>query len=86
MSPLAATATKVAMSRLDDVSVPYEALAQKIEIVKRRLKRPLTLSEKVLYSHIDQPQTQVIKNKLKMFGLFLNVNLNNFIKYALRKY
>lgn len=31
-----------------------------LKIVKERLNRPLTLSEKVLYSHIDDPKTQEI--------------------------
>lgn len=63
VSPLTAAATKVAMSRLDDAPLPYDTLAKNIEIIKERLKRPLTLAEKVLYSHIDHPQTQVSKNK-----------------------
>ncbi|XP_013411128.1 aconitate hydratase, mitochondrial isoform X3 [Lingula anatina] len=49
-------AAKVPMSRFDgDHYVNYEKLAQNLDIVKRRLNRPLTLSEKVLYSHLDEP-------------------------------
>lgn len=59
MSPLAAAASKVAMSKFDQDSLPYEKLAKNLETVKKRLNRPLTLSEKVLYSHIDQPDSQV---------------------------
>lgn len=35
--------------------MPYEKLAGNIDQVKKRLNRPLTLSEKVLYSHLDKP-------------------------------
>src|SRR5262249_9532228 len=36
----------------------YEALAAKVEIVRRRVRRPLTLAEKVLFGHLDDPATQ----------------------------
>uniref|UniRef100_A0A0K2V6T4 aconitate hydratase n=1 Tax=Lepeophtheirus salmonis TaxID=72036 RepID=A0A0K2V6T4_LEPSM len=50
-----------AMSKFDQSSpMPYEKLVQKLEIVKDRLNRPLTLSEKVLYSHLDDPKNQDI--------------------------
>lgn len=49
------------MSKYDPNPLPCEKLAKTLEIVKKRLGRPLTLSEKVLYSHIDQPDTQVRK-------------------------
>jgi len=35
--------------------MPYEKLKGNIDIVQVRLNRPLTLSEKVLYSHLDDP-------------------------------
>lgn len=52
---------KVAMSKFDQgVYMPYEKLAGNIDQVKKRLNRPLTLSEKVLYSHLDKPSEQDI--------------------------
>jgi aconitate hydratase len=36
----------------------YETMARNLEIVRRRLKRPLTLSEKVLLGHLDDPEHQ----------------------------
>src|SRR5574341_1596029 len=36
----------------------YATLARNLEIVRRRLKRPLTLSEKVLLGHLDDPAKQ----------------------------
>jgi aconitate hydratase len=51
----------VAMSKFDKTSeMPYEKLVKNLEVVKGRLNRPLTLSEKVLYSHLDEPATQEI--------------------------
>jgi len=40
--------------------MPYEKLVANLEVVKSRLGRPLTLSEKVLYSHLDDPAGQDI--------------------------
>merc|ERR1711884_782345 len=52
----------VAMSKFDDNSpMPYEKLVKKLEVVKGRLNRPLTLSEKILYSHLDDPANQDIE-------------------------
>jgi aconitate hydratase len=36
----------------------YETMARNIDVVRRRLKRPLTLSEKVLLGHLDAPEEQ----------------------------
>jgi len=44
------------MSNLDkDSYMPYDKLQENLDIVKKRLGRPMTLSEKVLYSHLDDP-------------------------------
>lgn len=57
-----AAASKVAMSKFDQGAfLPYEKLASNLEIVKKRLGRPLTLSEKVLYGHLDDPKNQDIE-------------------------
>lgn len=62
ISPLAAMASKVAMSKFDNTTyLPYEKLTQNLQVVKKRLNRPLTLAEKVLYSHIDDPKGQEIE-------------------------
>ncbi|KAK4302781.1 hypothetical protein Pmani_025148 [Petrolisthes manimaculis] len=59
-SPLSKAAThKVAMSHLDPGSeMPYDKLQERYHVVKKRLKRPMTLSEKVLYSHLEDPTHQ----------------------------
>jgi len=55
-------ASKVAMSKFDKTSfLPYEKLTQRLDVVKKRMNRPLTLSEKILYSHLDDPQNQEIE-------------------------
>ncbi|CAH0394457.1 unnamed protein product [Bemisia tabaci] len=62
VSPLVSAAAKVAMSKFDtETFLPYEKLESNINIVKKRLNRPLTLSEKVLYSHLDDPKGQEIE-------------------------
>lgn len=49
------------MSKFDSNSpLPYEKLTKNLEVVKKRLNRPLTMSEKVLYSHLDEPSKQEI--------------------------
>lgn len=55
------TASKVAMSKFDtDVFLPYEKLDKNLQVVRKRLNRPLTLAEKILYSHLDDPANQDI--------------------------
>jgi len=51
-----------AMSKFDQKSpMPYETLVKNLEVVKSRLNRPMTLSEKILYSHLDDPAGQDIE-------------------------
>ncbi|TNN55623.1 Aconitate hydratase, mitochondrial [Liparis tanakae] len=53
---------KVAMSRFEpSSSVNYEKMHENIDIVRRRLGRPLTLSEKIVYGHLDDPAGQDIE-------------------------
>lgn len=57
-----AAAHKVAISKFEpDNYLPYDKLQQNLQVVRKRLNRPLTLSEKILYSHLDQPETQEIE-------------------------
>ncbi|XP_066585008.1 aconitate hydratase, mitochondrial-like [Prorops nasuta] len=60
-SPISFAAAKVAMSKFDSQSyLPYDKLEANLKAVRKRLTRPLTLSEKVLYSHLDEPDKQEI--------------------------
>ena len=62
VSPLSAAATKVALSNFDsNAYMPYNKLNTTLEVVKKRLGTPLTLAEKVLYSHLDEPNKQEIE-------------------------
>ncbi|KAI3365533.1 hypothetical protein L3Q82_010620, partial [Scortum barcoo] len=53
---------KVSMSRFEPTSyINYEKLQSNVDIVRKRLNRPLTLSEKIVYSHLDDPHNQEIE-------------------------
>ena len=39
----------------------YEQMDRRLEIVRRRLKRPLTLAEKIVLGHLDGPETQELE-------------------------
>jgi aconitate hydratase len=67
--PLAASA-QVAISKFEpDRYLPYEKLEKNLQIVRKRLNRPLTLSEKILYSHIDDPQNQDVERGISYLRL-----------------
>jgi len=52
---------QVALSKFEQNDfIPYTKLTSKLQVVRNRLNRPLTLSEKVLYSHLHDPETQEI--------------------------
>ena len=51
----------VSMSKWDKEPLPYEKLNKNLQVVKKRLDRPMTLSEKILYSHLDDPANQGIR-------------------------
>ena len=38
----------------------YEKMAERLEVIRGRLNRPLSLAEKVLLSHLDDPENQEI--------------------------
>ncbi|KAH9486736.1 Homocitrate dehydratase, mitochondrial [Psilocybe cubensis] len=44
------------------ITPPYALLIQKLDRVRKLLNRPLTLSEKILYSHIIDPETSLASN------------------------
>eukprot|EP00736_Rhodelphis_marinus_P013474 Rmarinus@m.12935 len=48
----------VAMSKFDTSTIQYETMSEKLKVVKDYLGRPLTLSEKIVYSHLDDPHFQ----------------------------
>ncbi|GAA5924360.1 hypothetical protein JCM10213_004560 [Rhodosporidiobolus nylandii] len=55
-------ATKVAMSAFDKGSfINYQRIEDNLAVVRQRLNRPLTLSEKVVYGHLDNPHDADIR-------------------------
>ncbi|VEU20055.1 DEKNAAC100404 [Brettanomyces naardenensis] len=62
--------SKVHMNNLEDHSfINYKKNVENLDIVKQRLNRPLTYAEKILYSHLDDPEGQEIirgKSYLKL--------------------
>uniref|UniRef100_A0A3B3ZL27 Uncharacterized protein n=1 Tax=Periophthalmus magnuspinnatus TaxID=409849 RepID=A0A3B3ZL27_9GOBI len=52
---------QVSMSRFEPTSyVNYNKIRSNVDIVKKRLNRPLTLSEKIVYGHLDDAHNQEI--------------------------
>lgn len=63
-------AKAVAMSRFDpNHNIPYGKMRDNINIVKDRLQRPLTLSEKIVYGHLDDPVNQDIERGVSYLKL-----------------
>merc|ERR1711939_356384 len=52
---------KVPMSKFDSTTINYQRIADNLSIVRKRLNRPLTYSEKVLYGHLDNPHDADIR-------------------------
>lgn len=46
------------MSRLDTLPLSYDKLQSTIAIVRKRLQKPMTLAEKVVYGHLESPEDQ----------------------------
>merc|ERR1719348_2382104 len=50
--------TFVPISNLElPVELPYKKLTSNLQIVRKTLNKPLTLAEKVVYSHLDDPES-----------------------------
>ncbi|KAL2840568.1 aconitase family-domain-containing protein [Aspergillus pseudoustus] len=41
--------------------INYKKMSQNLDVVRKRLSRPLTYAEKILYSHLDDPHNQAIE-------------------------
>jgi aconitate hydratase len=49
------------MSNLESQSrIDYDKIEKNIKIVRDRLQRPLTLAEKIVYGHLEDPKNQDI--------------------------
>jgi homoaconitase len=51
-----ATHTPLAEKDCASITPPYALLLSKLEHVRNALRRPLTLAEKILYSHLHDPE------------------------------
>jgi hypothetical protein len=43
------------------VAPPYGRLVETLRTVQRRLARPLTLAEKILYAHLRDPSQEIVR-------------------------
>ncbi|NP_001171859.1 aconitate hydratase, mitochondrial [Saccoglossus kowalevskii] len=65
-----AASQKIAMSRFEDKNyVGYEKQEERLRIVMDRLGRPMTLAEKILYGHLDDPVNQDIERGVSYLKL-----------------
>ncbi|KAM6494982.1 aconitate hydratase [Amanita muscaria] len=61
---------KVAMSLLEkDAYINYQRIEDNLAIVRERLKRPLTLSEKIVYGHLDDAHHQDLERGVSYLKL-----------------
>ena len=51
------------LKNLDFVNESYKKMARKMDIVGKNLGKPLTLAEKVVYSHLEDPYIKPIRGK-----------------------
>jgi len=59
---LSSLSNQVPISHFDkNVYMPYEKLASNLKIIQDRLQRPFTMSEKVVYSHLDDAVNEEVE-------------------------
>ena len=46
------------MSKFDVDTINYNIIEERLKVVRRRLNAPLTLTEKIVYGHLDDPEHQ----------------------------
>src|SRR5262245_39064002 len=44
-----------------DLTALYQRMARRLDVVRARTRRPLTLAEKILFGHLDHPAAQVLE-------------------------
>ncbi|KOS12803.1 aconitate hydratase [Malassezia pachydermatis] len=49
--------------------LPYEKIEENLKVVRDRLKRPMTMSEKVVYGHLEDPHHQEIERGVSYLRL-----------------
>uniref|UniRef100_A0A2I3H3V9 Aconitate hydratase, mitochondrial n=1 Tax=Nomascus leucogenys TaxID=61853 RepID=A0A2I3H3V9_NOMLE len=78
---------KMAMSHFEpNEYIHYDQLEKNINIVRKRLNRPLTLLEKIVYGHLDDPASQEIEQGKTYLWLWpARVAMLQFISSGLPK-
>jgi hypothetical protein len=51
------------MSRFEDIKVPYERIEETLNKFRKHNPGKLTLAEKVLYAHLDDPTIKPVRGK-----------------------
>jgi len=59
---------RIQVSR-DEVARVYEIGRPRLDVIRRRLDRPLTLAEKIVYPHLDDPARQDLTRRKAMLAL-----------------
>ncbi|CEO99132.1 unnamed protein product (mitochondrion) [Plasmodiophora brassicae] len=65
---LSRRALSVALSQFEphtSLEDTYQKMADRLEVVQQHLKQPLTLAEKIVYGHLDEPETagEIVRGK-----------------------
>ena len=55
--------TNVTISKYDNIMIDYDIMTKKLEEFKKKNPKPLTYAEKILYTHLDDPNQEIIKVK-----------------------
>ena len=72
---LATEATSLLRKDCSSITPPYNKLIQNLAHVRRILgDRPLTLAEKILYSHIHEPERTLANGGIKRGETYLQLN------------
>lgn len=45
------------------IEATYAKMDSRLKVVRKTLNRPLTLAEKILYAHLDDPTTKVVRGQ-----------------------
>ncbi|KAJ9528630.1 hypothetical protein QJQ45_020393 [Haematococcus lacustris] len=67
-----ASAWSVPLSKVEQdefINERYRAMEDRLKVVRKRLNHPLTLAEKIIYGHLDEPETQEIKRGVSYLKL-----------------
>ncbi|CAD5224911.1 unnamed protein product [Bursaphelenchus okinawaensis] len=62
--------SSVSISKFEpEKTLPYEKIQANVDVVRQRLNRPLTLSEKIVYGHLEDPKGQEIERGVSYLRL-----------------